>query len=106
MTAWTQSRRGWNSAAQCGIVGINIGANKDSGDRVADYRTAFVRLAPLAGYVVVNVSSPNTPGLRDLQRRDELERLLDALADERARHEHRNAAAAEDRARSRRVRSR
>jgi len=62
-----------------GIVGINIGANKDSEDRVADYRTTFERLAPMADYIAVNISSPNTPGLRGLQDRDELERLLSAL---------------------------
>ena len=66
-----------------GIVGINIGANKDSADRVADYRAAFARLAPLADYVTVNVSSPNTPGLRGLQGRDELTALLSALTEER-----------------------
>ena len=68
-----------------GIVGINIGANKDSADRIADYRTAFARLAPLADYVTVNVSSPNTPGLRGLQGKDELTALLSALTQERAR---------------------
>lgn len=62
-----------------GIVGINIGANKDSEDRIADYRMAFARLAPMADYVAVNISSPNTPGLRGLQDRDALERLLSAL---------------------------
>ena len=62
-----------------GILGINIGANKDSTDRIADYRAALQRLAPLADYVAVNVSSPNTPGLRGLQERNELTRLLDAL---------------------------
>jgi dihydroorotate dehydrogenase len=67
-----------------GICGINIGANKDSQDRIADYRTAFARLAPLADYVAVNVSSPNTPGLRGLQDRDELARLLEVLRDARA----------------------
>jgi dihydroorotate dehydrogenase len=67
-----------------GIVGINIGANKDTAERVADYREAFARLAPFADYVTVNVSSPNTPGLRALQNRDELERLLGALNEERA----------------------
>ena len=67
-----------------GIVGINIGANKDSADRVADYRTSFARLAPFASYVTVNVSSPNTPGLRGLQDRDALGALLSALAEERA----------------------
>ena len=68
-----------------GVVGINIGANKDSADRIADYRQAFARLAPFANYVAVNVSSPNTPGLRNLQQRDELERLLGAIMDERGR---------------------
>ena len=62
-----------------GILGINIGANKDSADRIADYRTAFARLAPLADYVTVNISSPNTPGLRGLQNKDELNRLTGAV---------------------------
>jgi len=67
-----------------GIVGINIGANKDSADRVADYRKGFARLAPLADYVAVNVSSPNTPGLRALQDREQLHALLGALVEGRA----------------------
>jgi len=67
-----------------GIVGVNIGANKDSEDRVADYRAAFARLAPMADYIAVNISSPNTPGLRGLQDRDELERLLSALTQSRS----------------------
>ena len=62
-----------------GIVGINIGANKDSQDRIGDYRLAFIQLAPLADYVTVNISSPNTPGLRGLQNKDELTRLIDAV---------------------------
>jgi dihydroorotate dehydrogenase len=62
-----------------GIVGINIGANKDSEDRIFDYGNAFAMLASRADYVTVNVSSPNTPGLRGLQNRDELARLLDRL---------------------------
>jgi len=62
-----------------GIVGINIGANKDSEDRIHDYQNCFAMLAPLAAYVTVNVSSPNTPGLRGLQNRDDLARLLDRL---------------------------
>jgi dihydroorotate dehydrogenase len=66
-----------------GIVGINIGANKDSADRIADYRTGFVRLSGLADYVAVNVSSPNTPGLRNLQNRAELQRLLGTLVEAR-----------------------
>lgn len=68
-----------------GVLGINIGANKDSADRISDYSGAFATLAPFADYVAVNVSSPNTPGLRDLQARDELTRLLEALTSERTR---------------------
>jgi dihydroorotate dehydrogenase len=68
-----------------GIVGINIGANKDSADRIDDYAQGFTRLAPLADYVTVNVSSPNTPGLRGLQNKDELTRLLAVLTDARTR---------------------
>ncbi|MGH6888994.1 MAG: quinone-dependent dihydroorotate dehydrogenase [Rhizomicrobium sp.] len=67
-----------------GVLGINIGANKDSSDRIADYRSAFDILAPYADYVAVNVSSPNTPGLRALQARDDLARLLGMLVSERA----------------------
>jgi dihydroorotate dehydrogenase len=66
-----------------GIVGINIGANKNSPDRIADYRAAFAKLAPLADYVAVNVSSPNTPGLRGLQRREALHALLGAVVEVR-----------------------
>ena len=66
-----------------GIVGINIGANRDSADRIADYSAAFARLAPLADYVAVNVSSPNTPGLRGLQQKGELRHLLGTLVDVR-----------------------
>ena len=69
-----------------GPVGINIGANKDSSgnDRIADYAWCFSELAPLADYVTVNVSSPNTPGLRGLQNRDELTRLLGIITNARA----------------------
>lgn len=59
-----------------GIVGVNIGANKDSADRVADYCAGIAAFAPVADYFTVNVSSPNTPGLRDLQARDALDALL------------------------------
>jgi dihydroorotate dehydrogenase len=67
-----------------GLVGINIGANKDSADRIADYARTFAVLGPLADYVTVNVSSPNTPGLRGLQNREELTQLLDSLIQARA----------------------
>ena len=66
-----------------GIVGINIGANKDSDDRIADYATMTAIMAPLASYLAVNISSPNTPGLRALQDESALTELLDAVLDAR-----------------------
>lgn len=62
--------------ARAGIVGVNIGANKDSADRAGDYALGARRFAPLASYLTVNISSPNTPGLRNLQARGELAELL------------------------------
>lgn len=59
-----------------GVVGVNIGANKDSADRIADYVACTAALAPLVDFVAVNVSSPNTPGLRDLQGRDSMRRIV------------------------------
>lgn len=59
-----------------GIVGVNIGANKDSADRIADYVLCIQRLCGLADFLTVNVSSPNTPGLRDLQGEAFLDDLL------------------------------
>jgi dihydroorotate dehydrogenase len=63
-----------------GIVGANVGANKDAADRVADYVTGLTTLAPVADYLTINISSPNTPGLRDMQGDKELEDLLSAVA--------------------------
>ncbi len=59
-----------------GIVGVNIGANRDTADRVGDYVRGIEALAGMASYFVVNVSSPNTPGLRDLQQKTALDELL------------------------------
>ncbi|MBF9195763.1 quinone-dependent dihydroorotate dehydrogenase [Microvirga terrestris] len=59
-----------------GIVGVNIGANKDSVDRIADYVLCIQRLCGLADFLTINVSSPNTPGLRDLQGEAFLDDLL------------------------------
>ena len=64
-----------------GPLGINVGANKDSDDRTADYVTATERLADLADYVTVNISSPNTPGLRALQDKAALDDLLARVKD-------------------------
>jgi dihydroorotate dehydrogenase len=59
-----------------GIVGVNIGANRDSSDRTADYIHLIEKLAPVASFITVNLSSPNTPGLRDLQHGLMLDNLL------------------------------
>jgi dihydroorotate dehydrogenase len=59
-----------------GIVGVNIGANKDALDRIGDYVAGVGAFADVADYFTINVSSPNTPGLRDLQSRDALDQLL------------------------------
>ncbi|MFU7527057.1 quinone-dependent dihydroorotate dehydrogenase [Qipengyuania sp. ASV99] len=67
-----------------GIVGINIGANKDSDDRVADYAKMARMMTPLASYLAVNISSPNTPGLRALQDEAALTGLIDAVIEARA----------------------
>jgi dihydroorotate dehydrogenase len=66
-----------------GVRGINIGANKDASDRIADYVKGLTELGPLASYVTVNISSPNTPGLRGLQNKSELDQLLSALVEAR-----------------------
>jgi dihydroorotate dehydrogenase len=65
--------------ARGGLIGINIGANKDSPDRIADYAAMTQIMAPLASYLAVNISSPNTPGLRALQDEGALVGLLDAV---------------------------
>jgi len=63
-----------------GTLGVNIGANKDSADRIADYHKAATILSPYADYLTVNVSSPNTPGLRDMQTPHILADILSAVA--------------------------
>jgi dihydroorotate dehydrogenase len=72
-------------AAAGGIVGINIGANKDTPDRVGDYVRLIERFAPVASYVTINISSPNTPGLRNLQQARALDDLLTRAIDARER---------------------
>ncbi len=59
-----------------GLLGVNLGKNRDSADPAADYAEGALALAPFADYLAVNVSSPNTPGLRALQGRAELTRIL------------------------------
>ncbi len=71
-------------SARGGVVGLNIGANKDAADRVADYVTGLKRLWGQGSYFTINISSPNTPGLRALQGRSHLDELLGRVAAERA----------------------
>jgi dihydroorotate dehydrogenase len=75
--------RGPSTTLRTGIVGINLGANKDSPDRIADYAAMTRIMAPLASYLAVNVSSPNTPGLRALQDEGALTALLGAVFEAR-----------------------
>lgn len=68
---------------QPGLVGANLGANKDSEDRIADYVEGLTRLWGLSDYFTINISSPNTPGLRKLQGADEMDALLERIAETR-----------------------
>ena len=67
-----------------GIIGVNVGANKDSKDRIADYVSGVRAMAPVAKYLTINISSPNTPGLRGLQDEGALNELLAAVQKVRA----------------------
>ena len=71
-------------AHKAGIVGANLGANKDSDDRIADYVDGLTRLWGVPDYFTINISSPNTPGLRKLQGADEMDALLGRIAETRA----------------------
>ena len=75
----TVARRLGNLGEKAGILGINIGANKDSDDRIADYATMARLMAPLADYLTINISSPNTPGLRALQDASALSDLVEQV---------------------------
>src|SRR5207244_12554166 len=92
------NRLGFNSAGEAvvlarlaaraqagGIGGVNVGANKESPDRAADYVRLIEAVAPVASYVTVNVSSPNTPGLRDMQQAATLDGLLVRVVEARDR---------------------
>jgi len=83
--AETALRRLAGRARFGGIVGVNVGANKDSADRTADYVKLIETFAPVASYFTVNVSSPNTPGLRNLQEAQALDDLLARVIDARER---------------------
>jgi len=66
-----------------GVIGVNIGANKDSADRIADYAAGVRAMSPVARYLTINISSPNTPGLRQLQDEGALNALLSAVNEAR-----------------------
>jgi dihydroorotate dehydrogenase len=66
-----------------GVIGVNIGANKDSADRIADYVAGVRAMSRVADYLTINISSPNTPGLRQLQDEGALKALLSAINDAR-----------------------
>ena len=72
-------------AHEGGIVGVNIGANRESADRIADYVRLIETFAPVASYFSVNISSPNTPGLRELQQAKMLDHLLARVVEARMR---------------------
>jgi dihydroorotate dehydrogenase len=78
-------RRGEGRSApvRTGVVGVNVGANKVSADRIADYVAGVRAMAPVADYLTVNISSPNTPGLRALQDRGALDELLASVMEAR-----------------------
>jgi dihydroorotate dehydrogenase len=92
------NRMGFNNAGQAaayqrllqcthmhGVIGVNIGANKDSPDKIADYVAGVKAMTPVADYLTINISSPNTPGLRQLQDEGALRALLSAIAEARDR---------------------
>jgi dihydroorotate dehydrogenase len=79
--------RAYERLLQCthmhGVIGVNIGANKDSADRIADYVAGVRVMSPVARYLTINISSPNTPGLRQLQDEGALRALLSAIDEAR-----------------------
>ena len=79
-TAYERLQRCSHSHA---VIGVNIGANKDSADRIADYVAGVRAMAPVARYLTINISSPNTPGLRQLQDEGALRALLSAIDEAR-----------------------
>ncbi len=83
LTQYVERLRARRGAKRPGIVGANVGKNKASTDAIADFVAGIQAVAPHADYLVVNISSPNTPGLRALQARDQVEALLRAVLDTR-----------------------
>jgi dihydroorotate dehydrogenase len=80
---YTQKLKKWAELNAPGIIGANIGKNKLSKDHISDFVKCVSNLSNFASYLVINVSSPNTPGLRDLQTRNDLKALLIAVTEAR-----------------------
>ncbi|NRA88104.1 MAG: quinone-dependent dihydroorotate dehydrogenase [Rhizobiales bacterium] len=76
--------RNQRTAKNSGQIGVNIGANKDSADFIVDYEKGIEKFYNVADYFVANISSPNTPGLRALQSKDSLEKLVSRICQKRA----------------------
>jgi len=79
-----QNIRRWHKKKRPDVIGVNIGKNKNTEDEISDFAAGVKAFSDYASYLVINVSSPNTPGLRDLQSRDNLIRLLEAALNTRA----------------------
>jgi dihydroorotate dehydrogenase len=79
LDSYTKNLKHWVDKNGSGIVGANVGKNKNTQDGVSDFVKGVSALSDYASYLVINVSSPNTPGLRDLQARGDLKLLLEAV---------------------------
>ncbi len=86
LTSFRHSKDG-----QSAIIGVNIGMNKDQNEPVEDYKLLIKELSELASYLTINISSPNTPGLRNLQQKENLAPFLDELLKERDAHDYQRA---------------
>lgn len=88
LDVFTERLKSWraNPERARNPLGVNVGKNKDATDDAADYVAGLIKVAPYAEYVTVNISSPNTPGLRDLQHRDHLKALLAKVMEVRQQH--------------------
>jgi dihydroorotate dehydrogenase len=85
LDAFTAQLRKRDRAASRGIAGANVGKNRDTEDAASDYARGVEAVAPLVDYIVINVSSPNTPGLRALQTREAIKELVTRVIEARAR---------------------
>ena len=78
LDCFTNNIARWSNQGGHGIIGVNLGKNRNSEDDISDFVSGVQTLSDYASYLVINISSPNTPGLRDLQSRDKLKDLLES----------------------------